>query len=196
MAAKPVMDESELLAKVALGDQRAFNSLFEQNQQYIFSVAMKLTHSRPHAKEVVQDVFLKIWTKRDELAEIDNFGAYLNRIARNQSIDALRKIAREALRKVELKEEQLELGEDTTTQTLDYQETGRMIAQALEALPPQQRKVYQLCHEQGLKYEEAAQELGLSAGTVHTHMKAALGNIRKYLKNMDAMLLVILLMNK
>jgi RNA polymerase sigma-70 factor (family 1) len=196
MAVKPLPDEHELLARVAGGDQRAFNSLFEQNQQFIFSIAMKLTHSRPHAKEVVQDVFLKIWTKREALGSIDNFGAYLNRVARNQSIDMLRWIAREALRNVELKEEQLELGNDATEQALNYQETNRIIGQALDTLPPQQRKVYQLCHEQGLKYEEAARELGLSAGTVHTHMKAALGNIRKYLKNMDAMLLVILLMHK
>lgn len=196
MTAKPFPDEHELLAKVAGGDQRAFNTLFEQNQQFIFSLAMKLTHSRSHAKEVVQDVFLKIWTKRAELGTIDNFGAYLNRVARNQSIDMLRSIAREALRKVELKEEQLELGDDATEQALNYQETDRIIGQALDTLPPQQRKVYQLCHEQGLKYEEAARALGLSAGTVHAHMKAALANIRKYLKNMDAMLLMILLMNK
>ena len=196
MTAKPFPDEHELLAKVAGGDQRAFNTLFEQNQQFIFSIAMKLTHSRSHAKEVVQDVFLKIWTKRAELGTIDNFGAYLNRVARNQSIDTLRSIAREALRKVELKEEQLELGDDATEQALNYQETDRIIGQALDTLPPQQRKVYQLCHEQGLKYEEAARALGLSAGTVHAHMKAALANIRKYLKNMDAMLLMILLMNK
>lgn len=196
MAIIPFPDQQELLAKVARGDQRAFNSLFEQNQQFIFSVAMKLTHSRTRAKEVVQDVFLKIWTKREELGTIDNFGAYLNRVARNQSIDMLRSIAREALRNVELKEEQLELGDDATEQTLNYQETDRIIGQAIDTLPPQQRKVYQLCHEQGLKYDEAAQALGLSTGTVHTHMKAALANIRKYLKNMDAMLLVILLMNK
>jgi len=196
MAAYSAYSDQELTALLKEGDERAFNVLFSHHQQLVFSIAMKLTHSRSQAKEVVQDVFLKVWLKREELGGVENFGAYLNRTARNQSIDALRKIARAALRTVELKEEQLENGEDTTEQALNYHETGRMIAQAVETLSPQQRKVYQLCHEQGLKYEEAARELGLSAGTVHAHMKVALGNIRKYLKNMDAMLLVILLMNK
>jgi RNA polymerase sigma-70 factor (ECF subfamily) len=196
MAAYGTYTDQEMLALLRQGDERAFGIFFEQHQQLIFGIAMKLTHSRPKAKEIVQDVFLKVWLKREDLAGVENIGAYLNRVARNQSIDALRKIAREALRNVELKEEQLELGEDSTDQTLNYNEAGKMISQALDTLPQQQRKVYQLCHEQGMKYEEAAEEMGLSAGTVHSHMKAALGNIRKYLKSMDAMLLMILLINK
>lgn len=196
MLAYSIYTDQELIALMKHGDERAFNALFGQHQQLVFNIAMKMTHSRVQAKEIVQDVFLKVWTKREEFDDIDNFGAYLNRTARNQSIDALRRIAREALRTVELKEEQLESGDDTTEQTLKYREMGGMIAQAVETLSPQQRKVYQLCHEQGLKYEEAASQLGLSTGTVHAHMKVALGNIRKYLKNMDAMLVLILLMNK
>lgn len=188
--------DRELIALLKQGDERAFGAFFEHHQQLIFGIAMKLTQSRPKAKEIVQDVFLKVWLKKDELDAVENVGAYLNRIARNHSIDVLRKIAREALRNVELKEEQLELGDNSTQESLNYKEAGKMISQALDTLSPQQRKVYQLCHEQGMKYTEAAEELGLSAGTVHTHMKAALGNIRKYLKSLDAMLLVILLMNK
>lgn len=127
---------------------------------------------------------------------IDNFGAYINRIARNQSIDALRLLAREALRTVQLQEEQLEKGDYQTEETLQFQETGRVLQLALESLSPQQRKVYELCHEWGLKYEEAARELGLSRGTAHSHMKQALKNIRVYLKRLDAMLILMALMHK
>jgi RNA polymerase sigma-70 factor (ECF subfamily) len=67
---------------------------------------------------------------------------------------------------------------------------------ALESLSPQQRKVYELCHEQGLKYDEAARELGLSRGTVHSHMKQALKNIRVYLKQLDAMLFLFVFLHK
>jgi len=188
--------EQELTALLKEGDQQAFNALFDQYQQLVFSIAYKLTRSRVQAKEIVQDVFLKLWMKRQQLDEIENLGAYLNRIARNQSIDELRKIAREAVRKVEIREEQMELGDRTTEHSLQFNETSHMIADALETLSPQQRRVYQLCHEQGLKYEEAAKEMGLSAGTVHAHMKLALKNIRIYLKNLDALLVVMLLMNK
>ena len=196
MAITPLFNENELLAKVAEGDHRAFGVLFEQRQQLIFNIAYKLTKSRTSSKEIVQDVFLKIWTKREELQAVDNFGAYINRMARNQSIDALRLLAREALRTVQLQEEQLEKGDSQTEETLQLKETGRVLRLALESLSPQQRKVYELCHEQGLKYEEAARELGLSRGTVHSHMKQALKNIRVYLKQLDALLLLMVLMHK
>jgi len=196
MAISPLFNENELLAKVAEGDHRAFGVLFEQRQQLIFNIAYKLTKSRTSSKEIVQDVFLKIWNKREELQSLDNFGAYINRMARNQSIDALRLLAREALRTVQLREEQLEKGDSQTEETLQFKETGRVLQLALESLSPQQRKVYELCHEQGLKYEEAARELGLSRGTVHSHMKQALKNIRVYLKQLDALLLLMVLMHK
>ncbi|MCX2452612.1 RNA polymerase sigma-70 factor [Pedobacter sp. PLR] len=192
----PGFTERELLHLVAAGDERAFNSLFEMHQQLIFNIAHKLTQSRPKAKEIVQDVFLKVWMKRLDLKDVENFGAYLNRIARNQSIDVLRKIAREALRNVELKETEMETGVRNTEDTIQYHETAKLLQQAVESLSPQQQKVYRLCQEQGLKYEEAAKELGISEGTVHTHMKHALRNIRVYLKNLDAMLLMILLLHK
>jgi RNA polymerase sigma-70 factor (family 1) len=194
MAVKPLYDETELLAKIAAGDRRAFGLLFEQYHALVFTIAYKLTRSRGNAKAVVQDVFLKIWNKRGTLQDIENFGAYLNRSARNQSIDALRVIAREALRNVGLQEKQLQEGDSRTEQDLEFREAGRMVGLALETLSPQQRKVYQLCREQGLKYEEAASRLGLSPGTVHSHMKQALKHIRAYLKNLDAMLLFMLLL--
>ena len=196
MAAKALLSENELLARIAEGDKRAFGVLFEQRQQLIFNIAYKLTKSRTNSKEIVQDVFLKIWNRREELPALDNFGAYINRMARNQSIDALRLLAREALRTVQLQEDQLKKGDLQTEETLQFQESGRILHRALESLPPQQRKVYQLCHEQGLKYEEAAQAMGLSPGTVHAHMKQALKNIRAYLKQMDALLILLAFMHK
>ncbi|MGF1923927.1 MAG: sigma factor-like helix-turn-helix DNA-binding protein, partial [Bacteroidia bacterium] len=60
-------------------------------------------------------------------------------------------------------------------------------------LPPKQREVYILCHQQGLKYEEVAQQLGLAPSTVATHMKLALRFLRSYLqKNADLAILIII----
>lgn len=196
MVVRSIFNESELLSKIAEGDHRAFSIIFEKHQQLIFNIAYRITRSRSHAKEIVQDVFLKIWNRRTDLNEIENFGAYLNRIARNQCIDGLRVIAREALRTVELQEEHLERGELQTENAVEYKETADLIQQALNSLPVQQRRVYQLCHEQGMKYEEAAIAMGISPGTVQTHMKVALRNMRKYLKHLDTLLVLLYLTSK
>jgi len=192
MAVLPLFEEKHLLDKVAKGDRRAFSVLFEQHQNLVFNIAYKLTRSRLLAKEIVQDVFLKIWNKQADLSEIKNFGAYVNTIARNQTIDALRVLAREALRTVEIEDSLLKRPDYQTEEEIQFRDTSRLIASAVQKLSPQQRKVYQLCHEQGLKYEEAAREMGVSPGTIHSHMKQALKNIRVYLEQADLLLLILL----
>jgi len=192
MAVLPLFEEKHLLDKVAKGDRRAFSVLFEQHQNLVFNIAYKLTRSRLLAKEIVQDVFLKIWNKQADLSEIKNFGAYVNTIARNQTIDALRVLAREALRTVEIEDSLLKRPDYQTEEEIQFRDTSRLIASAVQKLSPQQRKVYQLCHEQGLKYEEAAREMGVSPGTIHSHMKQALKNIRIYLEQAHLLLLILL----
>ena len=192
MAVLPLFEEKHLLDKVAKGDRRAFSVLFEQHHNLVFNIAYKLTRSRLLAKEIVQDVFLKIWNKQADLSEIKNFGAYVNTIARNQTIDALRVLAREALRTVEIEDSLLKRPDYQTEEEIQFRDTSRLIASAVQKLSPQQRKVYQLCHEQGLKYEEAAREMGVSPGTIHSHMKQALKNIRVYLEQADLLLLILL----
>jgi RNA polymerase sigma-70 factor (family 1) len=184
--------ERSLLQKITKGDQRAFGVFFEQHQQVVFNIAYKLTRSRASAMEIVQDVFLKVWNKREELCMLDNPGAYINTIARNQSIDALRVLGRQVRRFAELGEIQLAKEDHQTEEALQFQETNRMLQLAIETLTPRQREVYQLCHNQGLKYQDAAGELDISPGTVHSHMKQALKNIRGYLKRLDILFLLMI----
>ncbi|UYQ91423.1 RNA polymerase sigma-70 factor [Chitinophaga horti] len=182
MALKPLSDEAELLAMIAAGDQRAFTKMFNHYQRDLYLFSKSVTKSEEAAVEVVQDVFLKIWSARTELSSIDNFPAFLNRIVRNHSLNVLRKIGRENRLRYPLKADQtgLEnvLPDQTTHQELDYNDAVRLLNTVLAELPTQQRLVYQLCHVEGLKYEEAALKLGISVETVRVHMKRAIRKIR------------------
>jgi RNA polymerase sigma-19 factor, ECF subfamily len=194
MAIKPIYDESGLLRKIAIGDQHAFGVFFEKHQQPVFNIAYKLTRSRTSAIEIVQDVFLKLWNHREDLCMFENPGAYISIMARNQSIDALRVLARHASRFAELTETCLKKGDYQTEEALQFQEMNRILQHAVETLPPRQRDVYRLCHEMGLKYEDAASELGLSPGTVHSHMKEALKNLRVYIRRVIILMVPVILM--
>ena len=66
-------NEEELLAFIANGDELAFTRVFDYYRDRIYSIAFKITHSTTVAEEIVQDVFLKIWLRRDHLIEIENF---------------------------------------------------------------------------------------------------------------------------
>ncbi len=176
-------EEKKLLLKIADGDRHAFTILFKQYHNYVYLSGKKLTHSDYWAEEVVQDIFFKIWQNRERLVEIDNFGAYLNRIVRNHSFNILRQMAQESKSKEQIIHK-TEIDINPTQDTVHWKEATAVLEKALHTLTPQQRIAYELCHLQGLKYQEAAEQMGVSYETVHSHMKEAIKKIRNHFKTM------------
>lgn len=140
----------------------------------------KLTDSAELAEDVVQEVFLKLWQNRAALSGVENPGGYIFRMAQNQAVTAFRKMARETLVLAELKDtviKPLVNAEDA----LAARELETKVRQVIETLPPQQKLVYTLSREQGLKYDEIAEKLQISPGTVKNHMIQALRTLRNAL---------------
>jgi RNA polymerase sigma-19 factor, ECF subfamily len=181
MKDKKLLNEDALLAKIAGGDERAFRTIFDHYQRYVFTFAQKITRSDTDAEEIVQDIFFKVWFARNQLLTIDNFGAYLNRLVRNHAFNVLRHeaVVNKAKTELGLSSSDNDMG---TQQMLDYKDTKELLDEIVSRLPEQQRKVYLLCHFEGLKYDEAAAKLNVSPDTVHYHMKLALATIRDHLK--------------
>lgn len=195
MGLKIIHDENTLIEKVAKGDQRAFTFLFRKHHGIVYRFALKLTRSETLAEEIVQDIFMKIWLKRTELSEIENFGAFLNRMTRNHAYNLLKRLTMEAIVNKNLKAEFTESTENTQ-ESIDYNASAEILKKAVGLLSPQQKLVYTLCHVEGLKYEEAAKKLNISAGTVHSHMKQALKSIRAHFINSDALIFLLLYLYK
>ncbi len=175
-----IMDEKNLLLKIVEGDNEAFCVLFDHYSKFVYSFGYKLVRSGEIAEEIVQDIFLKVWEGREKLNDIDNFGAYLNVLVRNHSLNLLRQLAKRQT--VDAYAIADFVAQDQVTQdTIDYRDTLRILEEVLQELPAHQREVYTLCHLDGLKYEEVAAKLNISTNTVHYHMKLALKTIREYL---------------
>lgn len=181
MAVTQLLNEKALLQQIAEGNQTAFTTLFNHYHKYVFAFGKKLTYSEDLAEEIVQDIFLKIWIKRERLIQIDNFGAYLSRMVQNHSFNVLRQLAqsKKVTAKLDLELSEVEFN---TEKQLDYKAVVDVLNEALHTLSPQQRSVYKLCHQEGLKYAEAAEKMNISAQTVHEYMKIALAKIRLHLK--------------
>jgi len=193
--AVPLFDEAELLQQVAEGSQRAFTVLFRQYSAKVYSFALRLTRSEELAEEVVQEVFLRIWLNREMLVEVQQFGAYLNRMNRNHCLNAIKRLAQESRITGELSRRNSEYSHETE-EGIAYRSTQAVLDEAIMRLSPQQQKVYRLCHVEGLKYEEAASQLNISPGTVHTHMKLALKAIRLHLDKAGGVVLVCALIKE
>ena len=172
--------ENELLSLVAEGNEKAFRRIFDHYWHNIYAVALTLTKSAVVSEEIVQDVFLKIWLKRGELASIIKFDAYLFIIARNHIYNELRKKTLEQPFRDNLEEYFADSG--LPEQELLMKETKELVHNAVQQLPGQKRTVFELSRNAGLDYTNIAEKLGISKLTVKSHMTKALQYIRHYLQ--------------
>lgn len=170
-------DEKELLERIAEGSEAAFRQLFTIYRKRIYTYVLKVAGSRETAEDTVQDIFLKLWAARTILPAIDNINAYLHRMAHNHAYNGFRKKAREVLVLEHLKKS--EISPEEPGHELLSKEINAYIQSLVDQLTPQQRKVYLLSRERGLKQAEIAQELGISLMVVKKHMVDALRFLRE-----------------
>jgi RNA polymerase sigma-70 factor (family 1) len=172
--------EKQWLAQAALGDEQAFTRLFHSYHQRLGAYVLGWTKSPSMAEEIVQDVFMKVWINRENLAAVERFENYIYILSRNYTFNALRQASRERVRQ----KEWLRYFDRENDQPHDRppEEYLKLIEQAVGKLPPQQQKVYRLKQEQSLKYEEIAALLHISPETARKHLQTAMGHIRTYVQ--------------
>lgn len=191
MALVPVKNEANLLALVAKGDQRAFTELFDAYYKQLGEYVYKLTESIEVTEEIVQDVFIKIWLKKQSILEIENFCYYLFILSKNQTLNHLRKQANEKVKQMEwLKQSEEQDLSDEPNVTEGYR---ALMDAVIEKLPPQQKKVYKLSREKRLKHEEIAKILNISPETVKKHIKLALRFIKNELSSQNDVVIISIL---
>jgi RNA polymerase sigma-70 factor (family 1) len=171
-------DEKQLLLQVSGGDEKAFAILFNTYRPKLYSYIIKITGSEEAAEDCVHDVFLKIWLQKEKLTDIQNLNAYLHRMAHNHALNGLRRMTKQALAIAELEKEKPT--ENTTPEeTAARKEVLQFINDAVNKLTPQQKQVFKLSREAGLKQDEIAAQLGISVLTVKRHLTDALNFLRK-----------------
>ncbi len=178
MTSLPPYNEKELLQRIAGGSEEAFRQLFDEYRRRLFTYVYKITESRETSEDTVQEIFLTLWAKRTTLTSIDNISAYLYRMAHNNAYHGFRKLAKETLLIDHLKKEQSGAAGPMPEQQLISKEVQAYVQSLVDQLTPQQRKVFLLSRENGLKQEEIARELGVSISTVKKHMVDALHFLR------------------
>lgn len=173
-------DDETLLANMGKGDKSAFSALYNRYRHKVYAYAIRIIKSNELAEDILHELFLKLWLNKSAAA-IGNLDAYLQVAARNLALNVLRKQKLEDLYKQHVRNDEQVYIADTTAEHVHGRETASLIDTAKKMLPPQQRMVYELCKEKGLKYEEVADQLAISKLTVKTHMQLALRSLKAYL---------------
>lgn len=160
--------------------EQLFNELFREYEQRLYAFTVKIVKSDAQAKDILQDVFMKLWMIRGRLQEIDNIGAFLYRLTENKIFDYLRAAAsRKKARQLLWEYLQRLNREDNCLEMKEYHD---IIRRAIDHLPPQRKAIYLLSKVEGHKRREIAAELKISPNTVRNQLAAALRYIHQYVK--------------
>ncbi|HMI62843.1 MAG TPA: RNA polymerase sigma-70 factor [Puia sp.] len=157
-----------------------FRQLYDRHAPSLHQLAFRVTRSDQQSKDIIQEVFLKLWGHRAEIAVIDNMEAWLYRVTENKLMDFLRKTAAdERLRQALWNRAKTSV--DETEELLEAKECSSNIHKAISLLPPQRQLIYQLNREKGLNYKEIAEALSISRHTVKNQISMALRSIQRFL---------------
>lgn len=192
----PTDTDKELFARIAEGDESAFNQLYYLLLPVLTGITMKLLKSEEAVKEVLQESLIRLWMNRDKLPGIDHPRAWLFTIVSNECYRYLYKhgLQQRAAGAWQALQPHPELhGSPKTEMDFSFAETKRLIAQAVRGLSDRQRMIYLLSREEGLRIPEIAGKLGLSANYVKKTLMVALQRIREYLQNAGRLLPLLLI---
>lgn len=189
----PGMDEhTDLLQRVTAGEEAAFRTLFNAYRVKLYYFIYKIIDNPTDAEELVQDLFVRLWSSRQQLADVQNLDSYMFIAARNRAMDHLKKTARERTNHHEWLGS-LDPQQTDTDHLLDYKESKQLIDDAVRQLPPQQARIFHLSKEMGMSRQAIAEELGLSENTVRNHLAEAIKTLKDHLRQHGSGALLLLL---
>jgi RNA polymerase sigma-70 factor (family 1) len=181
IALKPQITIAELQQRIFQNDQTAYKELFELFYNKLFRLAFIITKSRELSEEIVSDVFIGIWRRRENVLAINNLRLYLYVSVKNTSLNYLAQLTKTGF--VSLEELDFEPLQPFSNpeQMLVTKEMNQRLYKAIQSLPPRCRMIFKLVKEDGLSYKEAATVLNLSVGTIDNQLVLAIKKLSKAL---------------
>ncbi|HEY0771744.1 MAG TPA: RNA polymerase sigma-70 factor, partial [Sphingobacteriaceae bacterium] len=176
-----LVNEDILLKKVSENDLKAFSDLFNCYSSAVYQFIYKFVKSPELSDDLSQEVFIKVWENRKNLAEVKAFRSYLFTLAKNHTFNFLKKASREDAAKSEILRNYTYTSSPVEDALLN-REYLKYLEGLLLSLTPQSREVFQLCRQQNMSYDEVARLLGISRNAVKKHMVRSMKTFRNTLE--------------
>ena len=178
------------------GDKEAFTVLYRHYSPRLYAGILRVVKDPLSAEEITQELFTRVWLKRELPGLQENFAGYIYRIGQRLVIDFFRTLKTDKKRLQKFKK----LAEEhynPVEELLLEKECSLLLNKAIDQLSPQQKRVYKLVKQEGYTYKKASEIMGISPLTVKEYLVTGKKNLQQYmLNNMDATLLVIWLLSQ
>lgn len=186
------LNEKLLLAAVAAGDRGAFTQLYTSHINNVYNYIYLFTKSREETEELLQEVFVGLWEKREKLAAVDSFKSYLYRAAKNRLITNVRHMQIKCRVLSEIKRSTDDSGHSTEFD-VTYKEYLQVLQRAVAQLPPKRKQIFRLNTENGLSHDEIAEQLHITKSVVKNQLYKAYEFVRQYLAQHGAGSLAVII---
>jgi RNA polymerase sigma-70 factor (family 1) len=177
------ISDGSLVSLLQNGSHVAYKKIFNRYWNQLLFYTTSIVKTERVAKDIVQETFVRLWTKRDVLDPGQSLSGYLHTIARNQALNHLKRAAYDQTLKEQIWQEiDNVLSANYIEENLYAEECTILVQQAVDRLPPQRKRIYQLSRRNGMTHREIGLMMGISKNTVKNQMVSALKEIRSYLK--------------
>jgi len=175
--------ERELVAACQRGDREAFRALFECHKDRVYSIALRFSGDPAAAMDIAQDTFIKLFSCLRDFRGLSGLDTFLYRLVVNRCLDVKRK-DRRLMPLVDEWAATLRAKEESPSQQLLRLEMSSTVKRAVERLAPELRMVVVLRYTEGLSYDQIAEAMGCSPGTVASRLNRAHKLLEKRLSHL------------
>lgn len=178
MKQDPHTNEAKLLRNIANGDEASFAELFGYYYKYLTDFVVRYVKSEELAQDIAQEIFIKIWSHKEKLREVQAFNAYLFIAAKNHTFNVLKTVGKSESLKCKIAEHYHYIAADPEEASLK-EEYQAFLEKKLNEMPERSRYIFRRCKLEGKSYDEVAEELGISRNAVKNHIVFS----KKYLRD-------------
>ncbi len=189
---KLIHTEKELVEKLRAGDSFAFEVLFYKYRNKVKGFAVKMVPTQVDPEEIVQEVFVKLWLKRELINPGKDFQSFLFSIAKNLILDHLKSAVNRRLYFVSEHFQQDLMADDNSDIVLTVEKEEKL-NQLIAEIPERRREIFRLSRFDGMSYKQIADKLNISENTVDSQIRSALAFLRKEFRRIMALLFLYLI---
>ena len=184
------MPEDKLILKqFKEGNAEAFDAIYYKYSVKLYHFALGLVKDETIAQDLVQEVFVNLWEKKDQVDPSLNFDNYIFTIAYNSIRKFFRKKSVETKFINKLLKDSPEIVESVEGAAI-YSELLEIANKAIDKLPPKRKEVYKLSRQEGMKVKEIASKLNISPRTAENHLAKALSYLKEELSRIPLLTLL------